>query len=105
LSWDCGKCIKSGDNIKRNCDGSDHGAFVLVTKLGGRFDRCPKSWLQHEATEQDNLIRDAYRFRQHGCLPILGGATDQPPRFWQTVDEIERQHTLIKASRDNGKAD
>lgn len=65
-----------------------------VTKLGQRFDRCPKAWLRDEGCAAQEMLADYSWLKRYGILPCSGGRLDQHPRFLEAVEIIEREMAL-----------
>lgn len=59
-----------------------------VTKIGQRFNRCPRAWLRDEGGEVLDWMADRAFLVTHGILPDAGGRLDQHPKFLAAIDVI-----------------
>ena len=68
-----------------------------VTRLGARFNRCPKSWLIFEAREASGFLNDWGWLEKYQVLPKAGGLLDQDPRWVEAIDLIVAERQRVEA--------
>lgn len=77
-----------------------------VSKLGGVFKRCPKSWLLTEARWCGDAIRDWGWLDKRGKTAVSGGVLEQPPRWLEMMElidgEVDRHRERLRKAQENG---
>lgn len=68
--------------------------YLERSALGDRYARCPKAWYRDNAPGE--LFED-YTRAKAGLLPCAGGALEQPAKFLEALDLIDRARAAAKA--------
>lgn len=69
-----------------------------MTKLGQRWERCPKAWLRDEGQEAMGMLADHTTFESTRILPRAGGMHDQDPKFVEALPLMREERELVRAA-------